>query len=452
MKNSYASLIFFFPLMSLSMYVIPGFERESQPLDSSDSDMHISVQSAKTKKASIGFAVVGHHDHNLKQLTERLQKDFEWSGQCNVTIVYVAKLKTESDLKTLFASDVTAAVFLSKKDHEYVWRLYDLDSLQMIAGQKEQDTEVSATYLAHMIADKIWPYLFGCQSCFRSKIAYCKQIWRKKHGRDKPYKQIFVADFDGSDAKLFIDAPTVSFAPRWNNDVQCPLLFYSQNTMSNVQLVLSNMFGKCKMICCFDGLNMQPTFSQDGKKVVFCLSKDGSSQLYLSYIDSHSKQRKFDRLTFNDGRNISPCFIDNSHVAFASDFETNKPQIYILDLQAKSIQRITDGGYCACPNYSSVRNQLVYSKMLGGGMQLFIYDLKTKEHQQITKTAGSKEEGSWSSCGNYITFGHNQGMISRIAQLHLPTNSIKFLTPADQACSYPDCSPIYEQPLGILNR
>src|SRR3990167_3143308 len=322
----------------------------------------------------------------------------------------------------------------------------------MISGKKIQKNQQTIAYLAHKIADEVWPQLFGCASCFRSKIAFCKQIWRKKYGREKPYKQIWVADFDGSNPQLFIDAPTVSFAPRWNNDVGSPLLLYSENTLSNVQLVLSNMFGKRKVVCQFDGLNMQPTFSADGQKVVFCLSKDGSSQLYLSYVDQTSKQRKFERLTFNQGQNIAPCFVDNSHVAFVSDFETNKPQIYLLDLKNKLTQKITDGGYCACPNYSPVRNQLVYSKMLGAGMQLFTYDFKTGEHTQITKSPGSKEEGSWSACGNYIVFGYNKGNVSRIAQLHLPTNSIKFLTSESDACSYPDFSPIYAECLGILGR
>ena len=416
------------------------------------SDIQISVQASKTKKVSLGFVVVGDNDRSLQEVTQRLQKDLQWSGQCSINIVHVAALQTQSDLKKLFPVDVTAAIFLSKTGSEFTWRLYDLESLSMVAGKKIAQSSWSLTYLAHTIADQIWPELFGHASSFRSKIAYCKQIWRKKYGKDKPYKQIWVADFDGSSSQLFIDAPTVSFAPRWNNDLDFPLLLYSENTMSNVQLVLSNMFGKRKVICHFDGLNMQPTFSQDGKKVVFCLSKDGTSQLYLSYIDVQSQVRKYERLTFNDGRNISPCFIDNSHVAFVSDFETNKPQIYILDLKKKSIKRVTDGGYCACPNYSAVRRQLVYSKMLGGGMQLFIYDLATEQHTQITKTVGSKEEGSWSACGNYIVFCYNQGNISRIGQLHLPTNSIKFLTDAHESCSYPDCSPVYSSCLGILNR
>ncbi|MBI2344931.1 PD40 domain-containing protein [Candidatus Dependentiae bacterium] len=416
------------------------------------SDLQLSVQAQKTKKIKIGLVSLGTVDSEFKQLLARLKKDLEWSNQSIVEQKHLDTLKHERELKDLFEPNVLIAIIISNDHKVYSWHLYDVSSIKMLAGKKiKQDTN-TLDYVAHTIADQVWPELFATQSSFRSKIAYSKQIWRKKFGKDKPYKQIWITDFDGSNPQLFVDTPTVSFAPRWNNDVACPLLFYSENTVSNVQLVMSNMFGKRKVICSFDGLNMQPTFSQDGKKIVFCLSKDGTSQLYLSYINHVSGQRHFDRLTFNTGDNIAPCFVDDTHIAFVSDYKTGKPQIYLLDLKTKSIESITDGGYCACPAYSFVRKQLVYSKMMGAGMQLFLYDLKTEKHTQITDGPGSKEEGSWSSCGNYIIFGLNKGLESRVAQLHIPTKTIKFLTAEKDNCTYPSCSPIYDEILGILHK
>jgi len=443
---------FIYQILLVSAFLLPHFLKGADQSNSVPLEMQVTVKAQKTKKVSVGIVVLGKTDSSLDQCVQRLQKDLEWSGQCAVSVQAAPELKHTKDLSNLFDAQVAVAVVLSKSGCHYTWRLYDISSVQMIAGKKIDQATMPVTMLAHTIADELWPQLFGQPGSFRSKIAYSKQIWRMKYGKEKPYKQIWVADFDGSNAQLFIDAPTVSFAPRWNNDPSCPLLFYSENTLSNVQLVMSNMFGKRKVICSFDGLNMQPTFCDDGKKVVFCLSKDGSSQLYLSYIDSISRQRKFDRLTFNTGNNIAPCFVDNTHVAFVSDYKTNKPQLFMLDLKTKVVTQITDGGYCACPSYSSVRKQLVYSKMLGHGMQLFTYDIKTGEHKQLTTSAGSKEEGTWSPCGNYIVFGLNEGYKSRIAQLHLPTNTIRYVTSDKDHCTYPDCSPMYHDFLGILSK
>lgn len=416
-----------------------------------ESDLQVSVQAQKTEKIHIGLISLGTIDAEFKQLLERLKKDLQWSEQCVIEEKHLETFKHHKDLKNLFGNNVSVAIIVSQDKNIYVWHLYDVTTVKMLCGKKIEQEHNSVSYVAHTIADEVWPQLFGTQSSFRSKIAYSKQIWRKKYGKEKPYKQIWITDFDGSSPKLFIDTPTVSFAPRWNNDASCPLLFYSENTLSNVQLVMSNMFGKRKIICSFDGLNMQPTFSDDGKKIVFCLSKDGTSQLYLSYINHVSGQRHFDRLTFNNGDNIAPCFVDNTHVAFISDYKTGKPQVYLLDLKTKGIEPITDGGYCACPAYSSVRKQLVYSKMMGAGMQLFVYDFKTGTHTQITQGGSSKEEASWSPCGNYIIFGSNKGMESRIAQVHVPTKKIKYVTSEQDNCTYPTCSPVYDVNLGILH-
>jgi len=414
------------------------------------SDMHIVARVHQVEKKILGLVFVGKPTEQDSQMLDRLQKDLEYSGQCVVAVRYQKKIKKHADLKADLPEDAYLGLFVNAHGEGYAWRLYDLLSADMIVGQNIEKSDRNSIVIAHAIADQVWPNLMDCKSSFGSKIAYCKQVWKKRRGKLKPFKEIWVADFDGTNAKIFIDTPTVNIAPRWGGQNDTPLLFYSENTLSNVQLVMSNMFKKRQVICCFDGLNMQPTFSHDGKEVVFCLSKDGSSQLYHSYVHGLRKQRMCDRLTFNEGENISPCFIDENHVAFVSDFETHKPQIYILNVMNQKLERITNGGYCACPSYCSANNKLVYSKMVDHGMQLFEYDIATKVHKQLTKGPGSKEEPTWSACGNYIVFGMNEGLKSRIAQLNLITGKLHYLTAQKDHCTYPSCSPVYDQCIGIL--
>lgn len=416
------------------------------------SDLQIAVQVKQHQKVPLGLAVVGKPDKAMQSVVNRLQKDLQYSGQCQVTTKSVSKVQQKDDVAKHFASDIALAIFITKDEAGYTWRLYDLLSTQMVAGKKIQaDDATKPSHIAHEIADALWPVLMNNQSSFQSKIAYCKQVWKKRNGKDKPFKQIWVADFDGSNLRLFIDVPTVSIAPRWSQQENCPLLFYSENTLSNVQLVMSNMFGKRKTICCCDGLNMQPTFSPTAQEVVFCLSKDGSSQLYHSFINAMNKQRVFERLTDNDGNNIAPCFIDGNHVVFVSDYQTRKPQLYIMNVSTLQTEQLTQGGYCACPAYCKANNKLAYSKMVDGVMQLFEYDFATKEHRQLTKGPGSKEEATWSACGNYILFGMNEGLSSRIAQLNTVTGKVRYITPEGQHCTYPACSPVYDKQIGILS-
>lgn len=235
--------------------------------------------------------------------------------------------------------------------------------------------------------------------------------------------------------------PTVNVAPRWNNDNKSPMLFYSEYTNSNVRLVAMKMDKKRKVASNFDGVNMLPAFSQDGKQVAYCASHgNGNCQLY------YYERGSFKKLTKNQGNNVSPTFSgDGKSIYFCSDFQTGKPQIYCYDIAHDNIERLTHGGYCASPAYCPVQNRLAYSKMVNGTMQLFMYDLENKEHAQLTFDSGNKEEASWSPCGNFLLFSYEQGEKCRIAMLNTITNKRQYLTSEKMVCSYPCWSPAYAE-------
>lgn len=147
-----------------------------------------------------------------------------------------------------------------------------------------------------------------------------------------------------------------------------------------------------------------------------------------------------------DGNNISPSISANGKIIyFCSDFKTGRPQIYSYNLERKEFKRITGGGYCASPSYSNKRNALAYAKMINGAMQLFLYDIKTKLHMQLTSNYGNKEECSWSPCGNYLIFSVERSNTSRIAMLNLLTQKLSYLTPIVDRCSYPAWSSYYAE-------
>ena len=106
-------------------------------------EMQVVVQAQKNKKVAIGFVIVGHHDHKFNDCIARLKKDLEWSGQCQISLHYLSELKHENDLKNVCGSDVSVAVILSHSGSSYSWRLYDVSSLQMIVGKKQEQGSMS---------------------------------------------------------------------------------------------------------------------------------------------------------------------------------------------------------------------------------------------------------------------------------------------------------------------
>lgn len=191
----------------------------------------------------------------------------------------------------------------------------------------------------------------------------------------------------------------------------------------------------------FDGVNMVPSFSHDGKKLVYCLSRgDGNCQLYFC------EKGVFKKLTNNTGNNVSPTYADEINtVFFCSDFQTGSPQLYAYNMTTKELERLTSGGYCASPRYSNASKKIAYGKLVNGVMQLCIYDVVKKTHLQITYDQGNKEEFAWSPCGTRLIYSVEEpGKTSRLAMMNLITNDRQFLTSTTAHCSFPDWSPIYD--------
>lgn len=410
--------------------------------DQHDQAVHIAFSAKEHAKMTIFLGYVGPVTDELKEIVSTIVSDFQMTEQCQVKVEHFQALHKKSEIKKLYDQNYYLAIFIAQEKNGLSWRLYDTQQAQMIAGKRYEKKGSVVRGWAHNIADQIWPELMGCPSCFSSKIAYCKQIWTQRQGKDIVYNHIYIADVDGKHVRPLVEIPTVCLAPRWSNQVNDPILFYSENTLSNVRLVMANMYGKRRTICSFDGLNMLPAFSDDHKNIVFCLSKDGSTQLYHSFLNDQY-HRVFNRMTQNNANNFSPCYIDDRTVAFVSDYKTKYPGIYFIDVKTLQITPIITDGYCACPAYCKINNKLLYSKMVRGAMQIFVYDISEKTHEQLTTGHENKEEGSWSPCGNFIIFAALSRGQSRIARYNILTGRMHYITLASENCTYPAWSPVH---------
>lgn len=409
-------------------------------------DMIFDIQSKEHAAMPILFGVVGAIPQSMQEFFTTVQKDIQMSGQFAVSVQENIEVGAKQTLQDLAQKNMYLALFfqISSAGDWIDWRLYDTMQAQMIAGKRffiEKEKEL--WYQAHILSHEICPAVSGDAGCFVSKLAYCKEVTSKRY-KNKTYKHIYISDVHGDHERPLVQKSTILLAPRWNAMLDSPLLFYSECTLTNVSLCMANMYGVSKMITMFDGISMLPAFGgKDGQLMVICLTRDGSSQLYEFEFSLHSTKKKISRLTQNEGNNFAPCFIDDHTIAFASDFESKRPRIYLMHVKTKKIEPITKDGYCACPVYNSVRKELVYGKMVNGAMQLFAYHFDTKVHEQLTQGYENKEEPAISPCGNYIAFCASTLQQSRIAILNRITGKTRYVTAQSENCSYPSWSPEY---------
>lgn len=418
------------------------------------------ISASKSEKTPLLLGLVGNNIQLtscadiLKIMLE--QKHFKTMG-FQVAQENFLSIPSKRTIKK-YGSSHPIGIFLeyNKKNNALVWRLYDTFYASMIKGGQFNIQDMPVRVQAEHLADQLWPALTGQPGFFSTRIAFCKDI---KSNNQRGIKQLCViapyAQTTKSDDNAFLNTLIERgkvFAPRWNQDTQNPLVLYSESTLSNVRLMSVDLKQKRKIISNFDGLNMLPSFSSDGKRVVYCLSINSKSQLYLYELNEDKETAHLKRLTHNAGNNLSPFLCANGDIIFCSDFEGKGPQICRYHHKDNVIEAITRNGYYACPVLNPKIEVIAYCKNVKGYMQIYLYDTKTKKHEQVTFDNTHKEECTWSPCGNLLAYSVDTGKTSRIALFNTNTREQQFITAAHERCTYPAWSPQYERPIVLASR
>lgn len=394
----------------------------------------VCINAQGREKMPVLLAVVD--DIALVATAQIIAHDLQFRQYCSVTVRMISKDVHRSDLKKMADENFQVAVILSSAGNSIEFRVYDTKQTQMIQGMRYHKQTNSERVWAHAVSDMVWPCLTGLQGIFSTRIAYCMKKPRKDGSH---VTHIYCADYDGSQVEPLVKNQNINIAPRWNNDPKDPLVFYSMYGSYNMPLMAVRLDKKIKVVSNFDGINMLPSFSKDGKSLVYCASRgDGICHIYFY------QKGVLKKISNNSGNNVSPVLApDGSRIYYCSDFQTGSPQIYCQSVEDNTLERLTNGGFCASPAYNETRNLLAYTKIIRGISQIFVLDLTSKEHAQMTFDASNKDECSWSPCGTMLLFSSELAGKSRIALFDTISKKMSFVSPEGSFCTYPSWSPVY---------
>lgn len=423
---------------------------EASDTDAENISFQIHNPTKQYSKIKTQLIMLGEHKL-LPQIAKTIQFDLEFSDQLEVD---AKKSSTELEpkvLSKLFTQGTSLCLYLKEKTSakkplihaQSLWveaTLKDTSSGDIFFDKTFICHPHSIVYDSHKISDELMPILTGEKGPMLSSLAYCKQLSNK-------HKVVCVADYACKMERTLVTAKTINVAPCWHS--KAPVLFYSQFTRMNSRLMSLDLHSKRhNVVCSYDGLNMQPSFSPDGSKAALCLSGNGNSEIYLydQAICNKLNKRVFQQITHNKGNNASPCLLPNGNLVFCSDFQSGSPQIYILKKQNKTTSRLTNGrGYCASPAYCPKTNMIAYTRYVNKIFQIFTLQLDTAQprERQLTFSKGDKLEPTWSECGKYIAFTYstaqskNHKLTHQIAVLNTNSGSIKTLTSSKEPKSFP---------------
>ena len=302
-------------------------------------------------------------------------------------------------------------------------RTGDINQNKLMLGKKytkvksDQFNKVMAKY-----ADRLLEAYTGKPGIFSSKLTF---VGRKAKGTAK---QIYISDFDGSNAVAITSGNVPHLSPSWSPDGK--FITYTSFEAGNPDLYIYDVAaGRKKKLSNRKGLNSGANWSKSGKLIAFTGSEGGDADIYTMTPDGGST-RAFIR---GSGLDVDPTFSpDGKWMAFVSGRFGN-PHLFRAELKwdsdtsvkVLSDKRLTYAGwYNATPTWSPESDKIVfagYDKDIDR-FDLFMMSPDGTNLERLTIRAGDNERPSFAPNGQMVVFhsSRTQGRdIKGSAQLYV---------------------------------
>ena len=255
-------------------------------------------------------------------------------------------------------------------------------------------TVLSKTYAgstresAHQFANDIIETLTGHPGLAGTKITFIATRSGKK--------EVYLADFDGSNVRQLTHDNTISVHPSLSPDGRRIAYTGYQSGYADVY-VIDVGSGSRNRIVNFPGTNSGATFSPNGSELALTISKDGNPELYTVGAGGGGARRLTRTRGVESGPTWSP---DGSEIIYSSD-QGGSPQLYRISSSGGSGQSISTGrGYCTEPNWSPDGKKIAFNVRSGGEFQIAILDLAGGG----TRTMATGQDPVWGADSRHVIF------------------------------------------------
>ena len=210
--------------------------------------------------------------------------------------------------------------------------------------------------------------------------------------------EIYVMDADGGNPQNLTNDPNSDSAPSWSPDGK-RIVFASNRdgnrdgNRSNYEIYVMDADGNNQQrLTDNDFYDTHPSWSPDGKRIAFMSRRDGhfigefglSSEIYV--MDADGKNTR--RLTNNRKSDSSPSWSpDGKWIAFTSDRKGDDVnyEIYVMAADGNNQQRLTENRVDdKSPSWSSDGKRIVFSSYRDGNAEIYVMDNDGGNQQKLT--------------------------------------------------------------------
>jgi TolB protein len=273
-------------------------------------------------------------------------------------------------------------------------RLFDVGERRQIGGKRWSGGRRDLRRMGHRFADEVMRLVTGERGPFDTRIAFVST----RGGRAK---EIWEMGFDGEDARQLTRNGTINLSPSWSPDGR-ELLFTSFKDGTPRLYLMEVASGRTRTLLQGAGLTNGGRFSPDGNRVAVSREQGrGDSEIVVIGRDGGVLRQA----TSGAGIDVSPAWSpDGGRIAFCST-RAGSPQIYVGDAGGGSARRVTgSGSYNTSPAWSPKGDRIAYTGRVGGRFQVFVVPASGGEPRQITSSGGDNTDPAWSPDGRYLLF------------------------------------------------
>lgn len=242
----------------------------------------------------------------------------------------------------------------------------------------------SARMEARRFADEMCKAYANQEGFARDKVAFVVKSQRSG--------ELCIGYADGGDVKRITQDGKSTVGPRWKDS---NTLFYTGYLNETPEIFEINAeTGARKLKWSFRGLTTGAVMSPNGETAAIILSAHGNPELYVINVNSGN----WTRLTKTDnGNEGQPTWSpDGRSIVYVSD-ETRRQHLYVIDVASKQKRRLTrEGTSNLDPDYGK-DGRIVYVTKRGGRNHIAVMSVKDGDKSaRIVTEPGSWEHPTWS--------------------------------------------------------
>ncbi|MDC0437037.1 Tol-Pal system beta propeller repeat protein TolB [Gammaproteobacteria bacterium] len=315
---------------------------------------------------------------------------------------------------------VVGNIVKEKNSIDVSYEIFDIQKRRKIRSSKVFGLPNQLRQLAHYTSDGIYESIAGIKGIASTKLLYVNEI---KSEDIKSRYRLMLADSDGANEQTLLSSSEPIISPSWSPDGK-KVVYVSFETGLAKVYIQNIASGKRESVLSKNTQISSPSWSPDGKYLSLTIYQDGNAEIYILRLRDKTLTRITNQFAIDTESSWSP---KGNKILFTSG-RSGSPQIYELDLRRlnSKAKRISfEGSYNAKASYLPNEEGIIFVHRSTDGLFHIALKYKKENFIRILTEAKMDESPSVAPNGNMVIYGITEGDQSMLAGFSLSGATFK---------------------------